>query len=129
LANKRNRNRNLARQQGGQPQIIGQAQVVVSGPLPASAELDNYERILPGLANRIVTQFEAEGAHRRDMESRYLKLQGTGLAIGTVLFVLWILASFVLIETGHEVSGVVSGVIAIIGLMTNTVVGYRRRHQ
>lgn len=104
------------------------AQVAITGPLPSSVELDNYERILPGLADRIVKQFEAEGKHRREMDQRYLSLQGTGLALGTVLFLLWILASFVMIMTGHNVEGTVSGIIAITALITNTVVGYRRRH-
>jgi uncharacterized membrane protein len=126
---KRNRNRRqIARPDAGQQgQVIAQ-QVSISGPLPASTELDNYERILPGLAHRIVSQFEAEGAHRRDMEKRYLSLQRTGLAIGSFLFVLWIFASFLMIMTGHNVEGAVSGFIAIVALMTNTIVGYRRRH-
>ena len=83
-------------------------QISISGPLPPSVELQNYESILPGLADRIVSQFESEGAHRRDMEGRYLNLQRVGLAIGSALYVLWIFASFLMIMTGHSVEGLSS---------------------
>jgi uncharacterized membrane protein len=108
-------------------QVLTQ-QISVSGPLPASIELQNYENILPGLADRIVSQFEAEGTHRRYMEKRYLNLQALGLGLGSILYLIWIGASFIMIMTGHQVEGAVSGIVAIGALMTNTLIGYRRRH-
>jgi len=117
------------RQAGGPQgaQLIAQGRIV-TGPLPSAEELQNYENVIPGLADRIVSQFELEGNHRRYIERRSVNLQATGLAIGSILFAVWILASFVMIQTGHNVEGAVSGIVAIGALITNTVVGYRRRH-
>jgi uncharacterized membrane protein len=36
-----------------------------SGPIPSASELEKYERILPGAADRIMTQAEKEGEFRR----------------------------------------------------------------
>src|SRR2546430_16686828 len=44
-----------------------------SGPLPPPAALDEFNRIVPGAAERIFAQFEAEGAHRRELEQRQSK--------------------------------------------------------
>jgi uncharacterized membrane protein len=40
-----------------------------SGPIPRAAELGNYEAVLPGLANRIVTMAEKQAKHRRRLET------------------------------------------------------------
>lgn len=39
-----------------------------SGPLPQPADLQAYELVLPGAAERIMKQFEDQGAHRRELE-------------------------------------------------------------
>jgi uncharacterized membrane protein len=126
---KRNRNRLQQRPQATPGAQVVTQQISYSGPLPASGELQNYENVLTGLANRIVAQFEVEGNHRRSMESRYLDTQRVGLFIGSALYLVWLPASFVMIMTGHSVEGAVSGVLAIGALTTNTVIGYRRRNK
>ena len=40
------------------------------GPLPPPATLRALNEVVPGLAERIVAQFEAEGEHRRQIEKR-----------------------------------------------------------
>ncbi len=39
------------------------------GPIPPPRFLDHYEKILPGMAERLVAAYEAEGVHRRNMEA------------------------------------------------------------
>lgn len=49
-----------------------QTAVVYSGPLPPSSELANYEKIKPGLADRIVHMAENEQSHRHALEAQEL---------------------------------------------------------
>jgi uncharacterized membrane protein len=44
------------------------------GPLPPSEELANYDRISPGIAERIVRMAEEQAAHRREVEMRSLQV-------------------------------------------------------
>lgn len=43
-----------------------------SGPLPHPSILAGYDRVLPGLANRIVQMAEAEQRHEQDMREKAL---------------------------------------------------------
>lgn len=40
-----------------------------SGPLPDAADFHAYDLVLPGSAERIMTQFEDQGQHRRQLEA------------------------------------------------------------
>lgn len=42
---------------------------VHAGPLPSPATLDQYERVVPGLADRIVSMAESEASHTRRLQS------------------------------------------------------------
>lgn len=51
------------------------------GPLPAPEDLEQYDRIAPGSANRIIDRMEKEQAHRHKQEGRLLIFEyGTRLA-------------------------------------------------
>jgi uncharacterized membrane protein len=56
-----------------------------SGPLPPPAALDEFNRIVPGAAERIFAQFEAEGAHRRELELRQSKFLVRDVHVGQFL--------------------------------------------
>jgi len=43
-----------------------------AGPIPPPDLLGHYEQVSPGSANRILTQFEEQGRHRRRIESRVI---------------------------------------------------------
>ncbi len=45
-----------------------QAEVFYAGPLPNAAEMERYERTLPGAADRLITMTESETEHRHSME-------------------------------------------------------------
>ncbi|WP_176454478.1 DUF2335 domain-containing protein [Tardiphaga sp. OK246] len=53
--------------------------------MPPPAALDEFNRIVPGGAERIFAQFEAEGAHRREMERRESKFVVRDVHIGQLL--------------------------------------------
>ena len=50
---------------------------VFLGPLPSPDALQGYERVMPGLAERIVSEWEEEAHHRRSGEKRILDEQAT----------------------------------------------------
>ena len=56
-----------------------------SGPLPPPAVIDEFNRIVPGAAERIFSQFEAEGAHRRELEQRQSRFAVRDSHIGQFL--------------------------------------------
>jgi uncharacterized membrane protein len=51
-----------------QPVILAQFGQHHSGPLPAPADLEHYERVYPGAAERIFAMAEREQAHRQERE-------------------------------------------------------------
>lgn len=58
-----------------QARIIQQriSAVSYSGPLPDPETLDRYNQIVPNGAERIFAQFEAQTAHRHDIERRVVR--------------------------------------------------------
>lgn len=58
--------RNPAQQM--QPVHVATQETIISGPLPPSSELERYEKILPGAAQRILELLENETRHRQALE-------------------------------------------------------------
>jgi hypothetical protein len=54
-------------------QAITGIQYTYSGPLPHPEVLEHYDRIVPGGAERIFTQFESQAKHRQSIESRVIR--------------------------------------------------------
>ena len=65
-----------------------------SGPLPTAEDLDAYNRVSPGLADTIFTEWRTETAHRRRLEQFTLTSQvraqrlGQIFGLGVALFVI-----------------------------------------
>jgi uncharacterized membrane protein len=72
---------NVVATQPQQPSLIHHQQSFsvssYSGPMPPPALLDEYERICPGAAQRILAIFEEQARHRMSLESRVVS-GGTG---------------------------------------------------
>jgi len=116
------------------PQQQTITQVAFTGPLPPPSSLKEYDSVLPGLAERIVTMAEAEARHRHDMdkeatrqneliinkefsERRIGQFMGLGIAaiaIGAAIFA---------IAHGAEKAAMVIGGTTVVGLATVFVVG------
>jgi len=47
---------------------LAEVRATFIGPIPPPDILRGYDKVLPGLADRIVGMAEAEGSHRRDQE-------------------------------------------------------------
>jgi len=104
------------------------------GPLPSPEMLGEYERVHPGLAERIVALAEGEAKHRREMEAEALRgdthymrggllaeRRGQYLAVAVAIVMGGIGAYLVL--QGHDVAGGSVGVSGVGGIVTALIVG------
>ncbi len=113
------RRKQLAMQ--GQPQGIERTitrtsieHTAFQGPIPAPADLEKYERIVPGLATRLIAMAESEAQHRRECDANVLEMQrkaleshfyqrGLGQVLGFAIVVIALAAATVIaivVQTG-----------------------------
>ncbi len=83
-----------ARQQ--QTQLVAQlTATTMSGPLPAPNLLEEYERISPGAASIIISEFQLQAQHRRTQESRIVMSDiirayiGQGIGCALAAYLIW----------------------------------------
>lgn len=99
-----------------EPSRRGGARPGSEGLLPPAAELEVYERLVPGITERLVGRWEQEGEHRRAMERLQLESQiaseRLGLVYGFRISLAFLVISTVIITLGlltHEWVGTVTG--------------------
>ena len=104
-----------------------------SGPIPSPGQLREFEAILPGLANRLVTMAENQSAHRIETEKFVVNSQqrqsGVGQYLGFIISVLAICGGIYLAVNGHPGVGgtLTSG--TVISLATIFVLGKRQQRK
>jgi len=104
-----------------------QFQTMFIGPLPLPDMLEQYERVLPGCAERILAMSERglliteeQTHHRQAMESAVvhsdIKRADLGLKFGTVVITLIIIVGAITIFTGHPGYGItlIGGSVSIV---------------
>ena len=64
------------------------------GPLPHPAILKQYDDIVPGAAERIITMAEQQAQHRRDLEMRVIRTDNLKSLLGTIFAFVIALAGF-----------------------------------
>jgi len=108
-----------------------------SGPLPPPAALEHYERISPGLSDRIVRMAEAEAQHRRLLERHeqdFLVADGEqdrkerkrGQVFALVIAVIALACSTGCAVYGATVVASIIGGTTIVGLVTAFIIGQRQ---
>lgn len=104
-----------------------------SGPIPSPEQLREFEAILPGLANRLVTMAENQSAHRIQTEKIVVNSQqrqsGVGQYLGFFISVLAICGGIFLAVNGHPGVGgtLTSG--TVISLATIFVLGKQQQRK
>ncbi len=92
-----------------------------SGTLPPPDVVSQYERVLPGAADRIMRMMESQAEHRMEMERSLVdgavRTERLGQIFGLSVVLLAFLVSAWLIVNEHSVSGTVLGVTDLIGLV------------
>lgn len=80
-----------------------------SGPIPHPSHLGNYEKILPGSADRILKMAERQSMHRQDNQTKIvdfeIKFRGRGQIFGFILAFAGIIGGFVLVLSDKDVIG------------------------
>jgi len=112
------------------PKEVQEVQVVqeaYSGPLPHPAILQQYNKIVPGAAERILEMAEQNAKHRRNLQFAALKAQKSEIRIGQLFgFGIGISAlstSIVAMYFGFPaVAGIIGGT-TVVGLVTVFVIG------
>lgn len=99
----------------------------IESPYPPASELEGYERILPGAADRIFSLVEAESVHRRELEKAALKRESRdsliGLAAAFAVAMTATVGGGLLVWCGFPVAGSIfglSGVASIVGAFLKT---------
>jgi uncharacterized membrane protein len=107
--------------------------VFYSGPLPPPQELQKYNEILPGAADRIMTMAEEQARHRRSLENvvigsdtRNAKL---GLWFGLVTSMTAIITGTITIINGFIIPGTFISGGTIISLAVIFVYGSQKRRK
>ena len=102
-----------------------------SGPLPQAQELQKYNEIVPGAANRIIIMAEEQASHRRLLESRVIKSDTRnstlGLIFGLIIGLAGVISGTVIIIYGYAIYGVVVGGGTIASLVATFVYGSKQR--
>lgn len=120
-------------------QIVSQSQSVSAqvqlyqGPLPAPEILRQYDQVVPGAAERIISMAEQQAKHRQNLESTVVlsdvKDSNTGLWLGFIIGIVAIISGAVCILQGHTIAGGVLGGSAVPGLTAVFVYGSRQRRK
>ena len=110
--------------QGERKQAIMSAQVLAahySSPLPPAAELERYEAIYPGFAERLMNRYEKQSDHRMELETKVIesgiKNSARGQVFAFVLASMTICVGAFLIYRNKDILGIA----AILGSLATLV--------
>ena len=120
--------------EGTRASFFQQRQFQFVGPLPPPGMLEQYDKICPGAATRIIDAAYEEGVHRHAVENKALdanieamRRQFAEARVGQV-FALIIAIAFVIVGgyvsiRGQPVSGTILGGVGLGGIVTAFIVG------
>lgn len=95
---------------------------IFSGPIPHPRILEQYEKILPGSADRIIKMSENQSNHRQRLENflvgNRLRNEMIGMLSGFVLAIVTIVGGIWCILIGKALSGLAAVITPLIGLVS-----------
>jgi len=95
--------------------------------LPRPSDLQEYESIIPGAANRILRMAENQAEHRQFLEKTVIRGDSRrafyGLCVGGFISLSVLVGAVFLIYTGHDVAGAVVAGLDLVGLASVFVYG------
>lgn len=98
-----------------------------SGPMPPGDLLADYEKVQEGFANRLLQFTEKEQEHRHRIESKGLhaavNAEMRGQKYALLICLVFVLCSYQLIMSNHEISGSILGGGTLLGLATVFITG------
>lgn len=114
-----------SRGQGPRQHQVQQVEHHYAGPIPPPASMEHYERILPGLADRIVKMAEQAQAASLQMEKTQIDavahvtrlapyVKFSGLLFAFLLCILLFVGTYMLLMAGKTVEGALTGLGAVV---------------
>lgn len=105
-----------------------------SGPIPPPNIIEEYERILPGSADRIIAMAEKQSTHRQKMEEKMISAESRDGLLGVIFaFVLGIgciISSVIMVclvpQSAGAIAGAFLGVTGIGSITSSFIVSTRR---
>lgn len=114
----------------GPPVTVQQTSTVTtitSGPIPSPSTLKEYDEIIPGAAERILSMAEQEAAHLRNIEREALikasEQVKRGQVFGLIIGILAFLTSIIALVLGSEKTAIALGGTTVVGLVAVFVTG------
>lgn len=105
--------------------------VSYSGPLPPPSDLQRFEQILPGAAERIMRMAELQSEHRRQLESQVVssgvRKSERGLMFGLIIGITAIVTGGLCAVLGKEIAASFIGGGGIVGLVSVFVIGSQQQ--
>jgi len=98
-------------------QIVSSQSLMYIGPLPPPKDFNDYEKTLPGTANRILVIAEQEAEHRRKNEEKIIKYTGRGQVFAFILAIISLGLIFFSILKGEPLGTIVPAIIALSSLI------------
>ena len=100
---------------------------ITSGPIPSPSTLKEYDEIIPGAAERILSMAEQEAAHLRNIEREALikasEQVKRGQVFGLIIGILAFLTSIIALVLGSEKTAIALGGTTVVGLVAVFVTG------
>lgn len=101
-------------------EVIEQRISLRRGPVPSPDDLQEYDRVLPGAADRLISMAERQAEHRQYVERRMVDA-GThntarGQVLGFILALIVVVLGFVLLMAGKETAGLVALILPLATL-------------
>ena len=100
-----------------------------SGPLPSADQLERYDIVLPGAANRIITMAEEQSKHRQELEKTVIKSNARDSLLGVIFaFVLClstIIIGGILAFNDHGTTGLIFCGVGLASLAGTFIYGTR----
>jgi len=96
--------------------LSGRQKISYSGPLPPATEFAQYEQILNGAAQRILTLAEKEAEHRHIAEDKLLNSLERGQLFAFILIVLSLVVMIIGIVFNVPLATIPPAIVALSGL-------------
>ena len=104
---------------------------ISAGPIPPPDTMEQYEKTLPGSADRIIKMAENQSEHRQSLEKQRLSFSNRevhlGQIFGFLIGAIAIVTGGYIASSGAQISGGVMGTSVVIGLVSVFVIGSKRK--
>lgn len=102
-----------------------------SGPLPSPEQLEEYAKLIPNGADRIMNMAEKQMEHRQNLEnnviSSQLKQSRLGQWLGFAIGVITITCGAGCVLLDHDIAGLILGGAGLTGLVSVFVIGKKQQ--